>query len=444
MYHQYGYQFTPAMQFTATVTPDGRVLMLNQLGQVVGELPVQQAAPAAIPQQQQFHAPRAYSQPPVTSQESTISEKVAEEALAQSELTELPTKARSSCPVAEEEVDQTSSPKMTIPISREPTPSVDHAESESGTSEALISEDSFPLTKEVVPPTPTRTTVECEKWIVERRVQVRSGPTASSDKLFILNPGQRVKVVKTKTVRTKGRFLATKAYILADGGQGWVSVNRPYKKTTETFVFRGKANATLKRMIQEEPVWARHEASVEEIRNTTGGALHVRVSCPTWEKTESLRKDLRRNRLFGKSLVNQRTPKQLINLKRVYGNSVPTVHVFDINTDADFGHATFRGHFDFSNQFRGSLKDFAHQVKNELSGQLYNFKGVRRVSWDAGHTSQGNFSMRDYCTLEFSQHANLLKFLKNYEAYPFFQGASVKVDPIYANLETVKAEMVEA
>merc|ERR1712038_1816864 len=108
------------------------------------------------------------------------------------------------------------------------------ASSESGLSTIDFS-DFIPLKQDVT----ASTTIKVQKYRVERRVQMRTGPTADSEKVCILNPGQRVHVVQTKTSRTKAGFITTKAYVLADQFQGWVSVNRQAKKTDETFVFRG-------------------------------------------------------------------------------------------------------------------------------------------------------------------------------------------------------------
>lgn len=339
-----------------------------------------------------------------------------------------------------------SSPQMTFLSSQDKTPS-EQAESESGTSSSCsrsetvdLSED-FPLTKWAVKPTTSSNTVQCQIWTTQRRVQVRSGPTTASENVCVLSPGQRVKVVKTKTAKTKAGFTTTKAYVLSSEGQGWVSVNRQHKKTTETFVFKGQASASLKKLFQSASVWERHEAEVVKISNPTASTFMVRVTCPTWQQTEALRADLKNARICGRTLVNKRTP-QLVNLKRVFGNSLPTVHVFDIDTDVENDHWEFLHSFDWSNQFKGSTTNFEHQVRDDL--RALQFGGLRHVSWGTGHTSQGIFSMRDYCTLEFSKDAQLRNFIKNFEKYDFFQGASVKVDPIYANLETVSAESLKA
>jgi len=423
--------------------PDGRVFMLNHLGIWVELRPmaVQPAVPAAIPQQQLFQG-RVASQPPASSQASSISEEIAEEVLAQPELAELPTKARASCPVVEEEVEpKISSPPMTFLSSQDRTPPLEQAESESGTSSSSRSEtvdlsEDFPLFKQVVKPT-TSTTIECQKWHVLRRVQVRDGPTAASNNVCVLNPGpgKWVKVVKTKTAKTKAGFITTKAYILSDEGQGWVSVNRQHKKTTETFVFKGQASAALKKLLQSASVWKHHEAEVGEICNATAKTFTVRVTCPTWEQTEALRAELGKSRVCGRVLLNKKTP-QLVNLRRSFGNCVPTVHVFDIDTDIENNHAKFWRAFDWS------TKEFQHQVGDDLRN--LQFRGLRNISWAAGRTSRGYFTVRDYCTLEFSKDAQLRHFLKNFEKYDFFQGASVREDPIYANFETVSADLLKA
>jgi len=412
---------------------------MNQLGQWVEVAPL-------IQQQQQlpmFQA-RTASQPP--SQASSISEEIAEEVLAQPEMAVLPTKARASCPVVEEEVQPLSSPKMIFLSSQDRTSTPEQAESESGTSSEVdtvdFSED-LPLSKKVETPTTTSTTVECQKFVVERKVQVRSGLSTASKKVCVLNSGQRVKVVKTTTSRTKAGFVTTKAYVLSDKGQGWVSVNRQHKKTDEAFVFKGQASAGFKRLVGYESVWERHEAKVQDICNTTGRTFTVRVTCPTWEQIEALRKELKNIRVSGKTLtlINKRTP-ELVNLKRVFGNTVPAVHVFNIDTDSENGHRDFLEVFDFSRQFKGSQDDFGHQVREDL--RRLKIGGIRHVDWAVGRTPRGVFSMRDYCTVEFSKDSQLRNFLNNFEKYDFFRGASVKVDPIYENLATVPVESLEA
>jgi hypothetical protein len=421
-----------------TMFPDGRVMVLNQFNQWV-EIPVISAVPQ--PQPQQLFQARASSQPPV-SQASSISEEIAEEVLAQPA-----TKARASI-IEEEEVeeDDLSSQPMTFLSSQdrhEPADSVCSSGSSWVDSEPVdLSQDFAPLTKQEVAPT-TSSTIEVQKYAVARRVQVRAGPTATSENLFVLSPPQRVQVAKTQTTQTKTGFLITKAYVLADQGQGWVSINRQHKKTGETFVFKGKASDGMKRLIMFEKVWERHQATVVEIVNTTEGTFTVRVKCPRWQQVEALRKDLKNLRICGKTLalVNKRTP-ELVNLERVFGNNRPCAHVFNIDVDARNGHAEFLEDFDWSNQFKGSTKDFQHQVRGDL--RALKFGGVRRVTWAAGRTSAGRFSMRDYCTVEFSKDSQLRNFLKNFEKYEFFQGAQVKVDPIYANLTSVAAESLKA
>lgn len=419
------------LQGTPMVTPDGRVIMLNQQGQWVELRPLQPYMPAAMPavQPQQQTLARPASQPPV-SQASSISEEIAEEVLAQP-LAELPTKARASCPVVEEEVTSTSDMVS------------EQAESESGTSTGEtvdLSEEDLSLSKQVVSST-TPSTIEVQNWVVERKVQVRAGPSTGSKKVCILTPGQRVQVVKTQKSRMKTGFVTTKAYILSKEGQGWVSITRQHKKTDETFVFKGQASAGMKRLICMEKVWARHEAEVAEngIRNTNSGTFTVRVSCPTWEQMEALRKDLN-PQLCRKKLINKKMP-QLVNMKRVHGNGRPTVHVFNIDVDAENAHREFREAFDWSNQHQGSTNDFQHQVRDDLRELHF---GARNVSWGAGRTSKGRFVMRDFCMVEFSKDAQVRRFLNNFEKYDFFQGASVKVDPTYENLTTISTESVKA
>merc|ERR550539_1884421 len=291
-------------------------------------------------------------------------EPVAAEALA-----ELPTKARSSVPVAEEEVVEMSSPPMVFLSSQDRH----YPASESGVSSTTVdlsetttvdlSEADFaPLQQKST----ASDTIEVQKYRVERRVQMRTGPTADSEKVCILNPGQRVHVVKTKTSRTKAGFITTKAYVLADQFQGWVSVNRQAKKTDETFVFRGQIGEGLKKSLSLEKVWQRHEAEVQEITNNSNNTFSVRVSCPTWQKTEALRVDLqKRNKVKGCKLLNKR-PSQLINLRRVFGRGAPCAHVYDIDVDMDNDHREFLINFDWSTQFKGSTTNFQHQVREDL------------------------------------------------------------------------------
>lgn len=415
----YSYQNIPMM------FPDGRIMILNQDNQWVEIKPVQVSA---------------WQQQPPVSQASTIPEQTAEEVLAEPiepELVELPTKARTSCPIVEEE-DEVNSLSQDHPHSEE------LAESESGTSSVMTVEpvDFTPLNKEeeeVVEPA-VSDKIFVQKYTVLRRVQVRSGPTAGSDKVCILQPGQRVHVVKTKTSRTKSGFVQTKAYVLSPQGQGWVSVNRQGKKTDETFVFKGQVSVAQKRLLKSETVWSTHKAKVEEIRNATGSTFTVRVSCPTWEQVEALRNHLQQHRLRRKTLINKRLP-QLVNMRRVFGNKCPVVHVFDLDVDSENGHEEFLENFDWSQEFPGSTGDFQSQVRTDL--HAVGFNGVRNVTWASGVVS-GKFSMRDYCTVEFTKDSQLRNFLKNFENYDFFKGAKVKVDPSYANLASIPARLVEA
>jgi len=442
------------MYCTPMMFQDGVVRVFNaQYNQweVVTPLSTFAQPAAAVPQL--FQA-RATSQPPVVSTGSNISESVAENVLAQPsapEFAELPTKARTSCPVVEEEEEVIPPPpQMTFLSSQDRVDeSSELAESESGTASYvdpvdLSSEDFSPLTtkKQEITPTPTTTssaTIEVQNYLVSRRVQVRAGPSSNSENVCVLTPGQRVAVVKTISKRTKTGFVTTKAYVLSNQGQGWVSLIRQHKKTDETFVFKGQASAGMKRLIRLDDVWSRHDASVIQVRNANTRTIQVRVTCPTFMQMEALRSDLKNTRLQGKTLINKQIP-QLCNLKRVFGNAKPTVHVFDIDTDESNSHAEFLDAFDWSNQYRGSRKDFQHQVLEDLR-QLH-FGGVRNVSWAAGHTSSGRFSMRDFCTVEFNNDSQLCNFVKNFGKYDFFQGAKVKVDPIYANLTTIPATSV--
>jgi len=413
--------------------PDGRVMVLNQFNQWVEITP----QPAVPQQQQELFQARASSQPPV-SQASSISEEIAEQVLAQPA-----TKARASVPVVEEEDDLSSQPMIFLSSQdrQDEADSVCSSGSSWVESEPVdLSTDFAPLTKQEVAPISASTTIEVQKYAVARRVQVRAGPSATSENLFVLAPPQRVQVAKTQTTQTKTGFVVTKAYVLAAQGQGWVSVNRQHKKSGETFVFKGKASDGMKRLIMFEKVWGRHQATVVEIRNTTEGTFTVRVKCPRWQQVEALRRDLKNTRICGKTLVNKRTP-ELVNLQRVFGGR-PCAHVFNIDVDAQHGHAEFLEDFDWSNQFKGSTKDFQHQVRADL--RELHFGGVRRVAWAAGHTSSGHFSMRDYCSVEFAKDSQLRNFLRNFEKYEFFQGAQVKVDPVYANITTVPAESLKA
>lgn len=432
-------------QNTPTMFPDGRVMMLNQYNQWV-EIKVLPAQPAVQPQL--FQA-RSASQPPI-SQASSISEEIAEEVLAQSdepELAELPTKARASCPVVEEEDEVAlSSPEMIFLSSQDRVPpSTQEAESESGMSSMSsepvdLSEDFTPLKREVVS-TSSTSTVEVQKYVVERKVQVRTGPTAGSKNLFVLTPGITVHVAEIKKVRTKTGFVTTKAHVVCQQGQGWVSVNRQNKKTEDTFVFKGKASVGFQRLIKSANVWQRHNAKVGEIVKASVDTFTLKVTCKTWQQLEALRSDLQNSRLHGRVLLNKRTP-QLVNLRRVFGNNKPCVHVFDIDVDSQNDHAEFKEDFDWSHQFKGSRKDFQHQVREDLL--KVGFGGVRSVEWSAGHTSSGRFSIRDFCTVEFGKDSQLRHFLNNFEKYEFFQGAKVKIDPTYANLVSIPAEALQA
>merc|ERR1712083_238177 len=119
--------------------------------------------------------------------------------------------------------------------------------------------------------------------------------------------------------RTKAGFVTTKAYVVTDKYQGWVSVNRQNKKTEETFVFKGKVTAQQRRTVLEHnAVWTKHNATVHDVQNV-GNSFHVRVTCPTWQDTEALRASLAADRLVVSlqdsrkaTLVNKRMP-QLVN-----------------------------------------------------------------------------------------------------------------------------------
>lgn len=423
----------------------------------VTPLGVSPAQFVAVPQNPQARA-RA-SQPPVSQAPtaSSISEEIAEEVLAPQELaayptepvvaealTELPTKARSSVPILEEEGEMSSPPMVFLSSQDRHYPASESGVSsttEATTTTVDLSEAEFAPLKQQQ--SKASDTIEVQNFRVERRVQMRTGPTADSEKVCILNPGQRVHVVKTKTSRTKAGFVTTKAYVLSDHGQGWVSVNRQAKKTDETFVFQGQIREGLKRSLPLAKVWARHEAEVQEITNASNNnTFSVRVSCPTWQKVEALRVDLqKRKNVKGRKLINRR-PSQLVNLRRVFGSTAPCAHVYDIDVDAENGHRDFLTSFDWSAQHRGSTTDFAHQVRGDL--RQCGFPGARRVEWTTGRTSTGSFAMRDFCTVEFSKDSQLRQFLKHFEKYDFFYGAKVTVDPQYANLATVSANLVKA
>jgi len=444
------------------IFPDGRVMVLDQSHQWVEIRPVI-AAQQPIQQQQKFFQA---SQPPV-SQASIVSESVAEEVLAQPSEPELAesepelavsepeqaesepevaetepamatpaTKARASCPVVEEEVNNMSSPKMYF-LSSQDQP--EYADSESGMSSHvdLSSEKDFAPLKELA--APRASTTEVHKYIVARRVQVRTGPSAASENVCVLTPGQRVQVVKTKTSRTKTGFVTTKAYVISRDGQGWVSVNRQHKKTDEKFLFKGQAEAGFQKLVKLEAVWKRHDATVEEFEKTSANTFTIRVTCPTCKQMEALRSDLKKTRLHGRSLINRSTP-ELINMKRVLGKK-PLVHVYDIDTDFDNSHREFKEAYDWSTQFKGSRTSFEHQVKEDL--KEFNFRGVRRVNWSAGYKgTYSGFYMRDFCSVEFNSDAQLRNFVKKFEKFEFFKGAKVKVDPTYANLATVPTSSI--
>merc|ERR1712038_1748885 len=193
--------------------------------------------PQVTPEPQSHTISEELAEEPVEAEESvpTKEEPVSTETLVNPELSALPALARESCPVVEEEIETVSKPEMRFLSSfdREDNTSSSsdaYPESESGVSvqsSVDFTEDDFvPLAKAVS----TKTT-PVTKYVVERKVQMRAGVTAKSANVCVLNPGQRVHVVKTQKSRTKAGFVTTKAYVVTDKNQGWVSCNRQNKKT---------------------------------------------------------------------------------------------------------------------------------------------------------------------------------------------------------------------
>lgn len=444
-------------QNTPVMYPDGRMMVLNEQFQWVQVVPVQ--APVFPPQ--------VVAQP----QTSTISEDLAEELLAEAPtpqeesveaapmnpaLAALPAKARESCPVVEEDkINSISRPEMLFLSSQDReqnTISSDYPESESGVSVQssidFTEHDFVPLAK--VPSSSTSDNIEVTKYIVERKVQMRAGVNAKSANVCILTPGQRVHVVKTQKSRTKAGFVTTKAYVVTDKNQGWVSVNRQNKKTDETFVFRGKVTEAQAKNVHNDRVWTKHEAKVQDINNNVGrNTFHVRVTCPTWQNVEALRKTLVSDRLTVSlaenrktTLVNKRMP-QLVNLRRVFG-STPVAHVYNIDVDYDNYHGKFLQAFDWSREYPGLSGNFESQVRKGLQKAHLE---ARRVTWASHFEPTGlraaSLGMRDFCTVEFTKHSHLQNFLKNFENYAFFKGAQVKIDSSYANTTTIPSHLVQ-
>lgn len=458
-------------QNTPLMFPDGRIMVLNEQNQWVQVTPIQPAAAQQLFQTQ----PQVVPEPQTTS----ISEELAEELLAEPqeapveaeepvptaeepvnpELAALPAKARESCPVVEEEIESVSKPPMRFLSSfdkeeKDETTSPsssDYPESESGVSVQSstvvdFNDDDFvPLAKAT-----SSKTIQVEKYVVERKVQMRAGVAAKSANVCVLNPGQRVHVVKTQKSRTKAGFVTTKAYVVTDKHQGWVSVNRQHKKTEETFLFKGKVTAQQRHtVLAHNAVWKKHKAEVHEVKNVGRHNFHVRVSCPTWKDMEALRASLVADRLCVSltdnrkvTLVNKRMP-QLVNLRRIFGNT-PLVHVFDIDTDFENYHSKFMQNFNWSAEFAGSTRNFESQVRKGLQQSHLE---ARRVTWNTHYEPTrlraASLAMRDFCTVAFANHSQLQNFLKNFEKYDYFKGAQVKIDSAYANTTTIPSHLVQ-
>jgi hypothetical protein len=457
-------------QNTPLLFPDGRIMILNEQNQWVQVTPIQNPAaqqlvstqPQVMPEPQSHTiseelAEELLAEEPVEAEESvpTTEEPVSTETLVNPELSALPALARESCPVVEEEIETVSKPQMRFLSSfdREnnatASPSSDaYPESESGVSVQssvdFNDNDFVPLAKAV---SSTKTT-PVTKYVVERKVQMRAGITAKSPNVCVLNQGQLVHVVKTQKTRTKAGFVTTKAYVVTDKNQGWVSVNRQNKKTEETFVFRGKVTAQQRKtVVDHNAVWKKHNAEVQDVKNVRN-KFHVRVTCPTWQDMEALRASLVSDRLVVSlqdnrktKLVNKRTP-QLVNLRRVFGNN-PTVHVYNIDTDYETYHSKFMQNFDWNREFPGSKGNFESQVRKGLQNAHLE---ARRVTWNTQYEPTGlraaSLAMRDFCTVQFAKHSQLQTFLKHFEDYSYFKGAQVKIDSTYANTTTIPSHLV--
>jgi len=454
-------------QNTPLMFPDGRIMILNEQNQWVQLTPIQEpVAPQLAPTQPQVMpepqshtiseelAEELLAEEPVEVEESvpTTEEPVSTETLVNPELSALPALARESCPVVEEEIETVSKPEMRFLSSfdREDNTSSSsdaYPESESGVSvqsSVDFTEDDFvPLAKAVS----TKTT-PVTKYVVERKVQMRAGVTAKSANVCVLNPGQRVHVVKTQKSRTKAGFVTTKAYVVTDKNQGWVSVNRQNKKTEETFVFRGNVTAQQKKtVVDHNAVWKKHNAEVHDVK-TVRHTFHVSVTCPTWQDMEALRANLVSDRLVVSlqdnrkaKLVNKRIP-QLVNMRRIFGNN-PIVHVYNIDTDYENYHSKFMQNFDWDREFPGSKGNFESQVRKGLQNAHLE---ARRVTWNTQYEPTGlraaSLAMRDFCTVQFAKHSQLQTFLKYFEDYSYFKGAQVKIDSTYANTTTIPSHLV--
>lgn len=286
------------------------------------------------------------------------------------------------------------------------------------------------------------------KYVVERRVQVRAGVSTQSAKLCVLEPGQTVHVVKTQKVKNnKTSFITTKALVLVNGTQGWVSVNRHAKKTEENFIFRGKLTVHQQKALKIHEIWKQCDVKVQKIENNNKNTFLVQVIAQKWEEIERMRNLLKnpfRLSAYKKAvLINKRAPA-LVNLRRVFG-STPMVHVYHIDCDAENYHSKFRQDFEWDFEFPGSRHDFNSQVKSGLKKKNFS---VSKVDWSTTRIENAQrthfrVEMQDYCTIEFKQHRHLQHFMKNYQQYEYFKGADVVIDPVYANLAKVAAPCVE-
>jgi len=284
-------------------------------------------------------------------------------------------------------------------------------------------------------------------YTVERRVQVRSGVSPQSAKLCVLEPGHIVHVIKTKKIKNnKTNVITTKALVLVDGTQGWVSVNRHAKKTEENFIFRGTLTQNQRKALEMHDIWKQCDVTVQKVQNTNKNTFLVQVIAQKWEEIELMRSLLQnpfRVSAYKKAvLINKRTPV-LVNLRRVFG-STPMVHVYHIDCDCENYHLKFREDFDWDFEFSGSRKDFNSQVKSGLKKKNF---AVSKVEWSTSRIENPEkthfrVEMQDYCTIEFKQHRHLQHFMKNYQQYNYFKGADVVIDPEYANLTKISAGCV--
>lgn len=438
-------------QHAPVMYPDGRMMILNEHFQWVQVVPaVQTPFQQLYPTQPQIVAQPQLAEESTFQEESVEAEEVPV-TIVNPELTALPAKARESCPVVEEE-SILSKPAMHFLSSQDQekdaaNSSDQYPDSESGISvqSSIDFSDFVPLAKTV---SSSSDNIQVTKYVVERKVQMRAGVTAKTANVCVLNPGQRVYVVKTQKSRTKAGFVTTKAYVITDQHQhqGWVSVNRQNKKTDEKFVFKGKVTVAQAKNVRYNHVWKRHSAKVTEVKNSGRNTFHVCVTCPSWQHMEALRTTLVSDRLVVSlaenrkaTLVNKRIP-QLVNMRRIFGNT-PVAHVYDIDVDFENYHSKFVQSFDWSREYPGSSGNFESQVRKGLQkAQLE----ARRVTWNTHFEErEASLGMRDFCTVEFAKHSHLQNFLKNFEKYAFFKGAQAKIDPSYANSTTIPSHLVQ-